>query len=321
MSAKTVLYVSPLPRGSNLAIDSITAGMRFALHTESMNLRVVFDDVRTVNPAESLPKHLGNAIAEKVDAIILYVVDPEAGRSEVEAARKAGIAVFSIARPRYPVNASLSYPGFNQGVFMMDYLTSLLPPNSDIGIIGGPHALTDTEEVTGLVYSVRRSRCNLVNDPFLPEYSNLTDTVAGARAPAKLLLERFPHVRGLAPYNDETMLGLVDYLTEIGRAGEFKIVSRNGTPAAIKAVREGKTTGTWDLDPPSVGVKMAQLVSEHLRGVHVYDDFAAMSPAGRMITAEKLHTWRPWEERVPAHWFNTATDDSATSAIQGENLQ
>jgi ABC-type sugar transport system substrate-binding protein len=318
--AKTVLYVSPLPFGSNPAVDSITAGLQFALQNDSMKLRVVFDDVRTTKPADSLPKHLSGAITSKVDAIIFYVVDPEAGRSEVKAARAAGIPVFSIARPRFPVNASLSYPGFNQGVFMMDYLSSLLPAGSGVGVIGGPHALTDSEEVAGLVFSAQRSHCKLVNDPLLPEYSNLTDNVSGARAPAKLLLERYPDVKGLAPYNDETMLGLVEYLSEIGRTGELKIVSRNGTPAAVQAIREGKTTGTWDLDPPSVGMRIAALASEHLRGAQLYDDFAAMSSAGRMITIENLHTWRPWEERVPIPSLNSVLSVPGSS-VHDNNLQ
>jgi ABC-type sugar transport system substrate-binding protein len=263
-----------------------------------MDLCVIFDDARTHSPKESLPRHIDAAVAARVDAIIFYVVDPDAALMNVRAAREAGIAVFSIARPTYPVNASLSYPGFSQGVFMMDYLTSLLPAGSVIGIIGGPRALTDAEEVAGLVFSVRRSRCCLVNDPHLSEYSNLTDNVDGAWAPAKLLLERFPDVKGLAPYNDETMLGTIDYLDVIGRTGEIKIVSRNGTPEAVNAVRAGKTTGTWDLDPPGVGKSIARLVIDHLRGSALYDDFAAMSPAGRMITAANLQSWQPWERRV-----------------------
>jgi len=299
MSSKTLLYISPLPLASNPAIDSIAYGIQSVCHESSLELRVLFDDARAVNPRESLPIYINAAIAARVDAVMFYVVDPEAARAEVQEARRAGIAVFSIARPKYPVNASLSYPGFNQGVCMMDYLTALLPPGSGVGIIGGPRALTDAEEVAGLMFSVSRSHCCLVNDPQLPEYSNLTDNIAGARAPIERLLEHSPHIKGLAPYNDETMLGVIDYLQSIGRAGELKIVSRNGTPEAVKAVREGRSTGTWDLDPPGVGIRAAKLVSEHLQGTVFYDDYAAMSPAGRMICAANSHSWQPWEQRVP----------------------
>jgi ABC-type sugar transport system substrate-binding protein len=299
MAFKRILYISPLPLASNPAIDCIAHGIQFACHESSMELHVIFDDARCAKPSASLPRHITAAIAARVDAIIFYVVEPEAARSEVQEARSAGIAVFSIARPTYPVNASLSYPGFNQGVFMMDYLTSLLPSGSGVGIIGGPQALTDAEEVAGLVFSAQRSHCCLVNDPLLPEYSNLTDNISGARAPIERLLERFPDVKGLAPYNDETMLGVIDYLDLIGRTGELKIVSRNGTPEAVRAVSEGKTSGTWDLDPPGVGIRAATLAIEHLLGTARYDDYAAMSPAGRLITAANAQSWLPWQQRVP----------------------
>jgi len=298
VAAKKILYISPMPLASNPALDSIAYGIQSACHEVGMDLRVALHDVRTVSPSESLPGQVRAAIGAKVDAIIFYVVDPEAGRMAVQEARQAGIAVFSIARPKYAVNASLSYPGFNQGVFMMDYLTSQLAPGSAVGIIGGPQALTDAEEVAGLVFSLQRSHCKLVNDPFRPEYSNLTDNRGGAWGPIRLLLERHPEVQGLAPYNDETMLGIVAYLDEIGRTGDLKIVSRNGTPEAVEAVRKGKTLATWDLDPPGVGRSVAELVIQHLQGTRCYDDYAAMSPAGRMITSVNVETWRPWDERV-----------------------
>ena len=138
----------------------------------------------------------------------------------------------------------------------------------------------------------------LLNDPALPEYANLTDDRAGARAPARTLLERHPEVQGIAPYNDETMLGLLDHLDEIGRTGQYKIVSRNGSPAAVEAVRKGRTTGTWDLDAPGVGRHAAELVIRHLQGAQHYEDHAAMLAAGRLITRANVDTWVPWEERV-----------------------
>lgn len=298
MTSTRVLYINPMPPGSNPAIDSIAGAMQFAFRRAALELAVVVDDVRAVSPAESLPNRIRAAVDARVDAIIFYVVDPQVGAAAVREARESGIAVFSIARPQYAVNASLSYPGFNQGVFMMDYLTSQLPPGSSVGIIGGPQALTDSEEVAGLIYSVGRSHCKLVNNPLLPEYANLTDNRAGARKPAQLLLERFPDIAGLAPYNDETMLGTVSYLKEIGRCGQIKMVSRNGTPEAVQAVRDGSTTATWDLDPPAVGRSVAELVVQHLQGTTSYDDYAAMSPAGRLITAANIDTWQPWEERL-----------------------
>jgi ABC-type sugar transport system substrate-binding protein len=298
MSPKKVLYVSPVPQQSNPALDAIASSLQSTFDESQLDMRVVFGDFRHGPQSQSLPGQIESAVAAGVAAILIYMVDPEAGRREVFAARKAGIPVFTIARPRYPVNASLSHPGFNQGVFMMDFLTSQLPEGAGVGIIGGPQALTDLEEVAGMCFSLQRSHCRLLNDPEQAEYANTTDDRAGGRVAARALLERFPEAQGLAPYNDETMLGLLDHLEEIDRVGQLRIVSRNGSPAAVKAVREGRTTGTWDLDAPAIGRHTAELVIRHLQQRQSYEDHAAMLPAGRMITRDNVDSWVPWEERV-----------------------
>ena len=294
---KKVLFVSPLPEKSNPAIDHIIFGLQDGCTDSLLDLHVVFDDFRKRKPSNSLPVLIDAAIAASYDAVVFYVVDPDAGGDATTRARLAGISVFSIARPNFSVNASLNYPGFNQGVFMMTFLTSLLPPGSQIGIIGGPNAVTDSEEVAGLVFAAKRSKCQLVNDPFDQRYSNLTDNAQGAEGPARRLLEEFPKIAGLAPYNDESMLGAMKSIAELG-FGPMKMVSRNGSPAAVRAIREGKTSATWDLDPPGVGNALALLIASHLSGAEKFDDYAAMAPAGRLITSRNLDSWQPWEQRV-----------------------
>jgi len=78
MASRRILYISPLPLVSNPAIDSIAYGIQFACREASVELRVIFDDARSVNPRESLPRHINAAIAARVDAIIFYVVNPDA---------------------------------------------------------------------------------------------------------------------------------------------------------------------------------------------------------------------------------------------------
>jgi ABC-type sugar transport system substrate-binding protein len=196
------------------------------------------------------------------------------------------------------VNASVVYPNFNHGVFMAEYLTWLLPADSGVAIIGGPNSVDDAEEVAGLVFALKRSHCQLLNDPEDRRYRNTTDVDGGAREPMRQLLADFPRIDGLIPYNDETMLGALAYLEEMGRAKEMKIVSRNGSPEAVEMVRAGKTVGTWDLDASGIGTTLGELIVRHLTGREKFDGFLAMTPVGRMITSENIETWRPWPEQV-----------------------
>jgi ABC-type sugar transport system substrate-binding protein len=83
------------------------------------------------------------------------------------------------------------------------------------------------------------------------------------------------------------MLGAVEALREAGRLGEVKMVSRNGTPAAVKLVRSGVHHGTWDIDPPGIGQTVADLVVRQIAGHEDLDGLCVSSPIGRMITPER----------------------------------
>lgn len=293
-----VLYVSPLSLDANPAIDAIAYGLQHALHAAAIELRVLFADFTAPHYRRQYEAAIEDGIAAKVAAIAIYVIDPAAFGGPVAKARAAGIPVFTSVRPHYAVNASVVYPNFNHGVFMAEYLASLLPAGSGVGVIGGPQSVDDAEEVAGLVFALKRSHCRLLNDPENPRYCNAMDVAAGAREPTLRLLTEFPRIDGLIPYNDETMLGALACLEETGRAKEMKIVCRNGSPAAVEAVRQGKIVGTWDLDASGIGATLGDLIVRHLTGREKLEGFMVMSPVGRIITQVNLASWKPWSERV-----------------------
>jgi hypothetical protein len=59
------------------------------------------------------------------------------------------------------------------------------------------------------------------------------------------VLADFAHLDGLIPFNDETMLGTLEAIDEVKLGGEMKLVSRNGSPQAVAAIRAGRSHGTW----------------------------------------------------------------------------
>lgn len=293
-----VLYVNPLPLDANPAIDAIAYGLQHTLHAADIELRVIFADFRERGVQRQCQEAIEAGIAARVSAIVLYVLDPSAFGEPVAKARAAGVPVFTFVRPHYPVTASVVYPNFNHGVFMAEYLLSLLSAGSGVCVIGGPNTVDDAEEVAGLVFALKRSHCQLLNDPENPHYCNLMDVAAGAREPTLRLLAEFPHIDGLVPYNDETMLGALQCLEEAGRAKEMKIISRNGSPAAVQAVRESRIIGTWDLDASGIGTTLGEVIVRHLKGGEQFEGFVTMSPVGQVITLANLERWRAWTERV-----------------------
>ena len=143
------------------------------------------------------------------------------------------------------------------------------------------------------------SGLEVVNDPYDPRYDNVSDVSEMGREVTGNLLDDFPDVAGLLPYNDETAHGSIEALRERGLLGKVKVVSRNGTPKAVEAVRNGWSHGTLDIDCVGIGVALGNLVVRQLVGGEQLDDEIAMSPVGRVVGSEDVDTWVPLEGRVP----------------------
>src|SRR3954471_4389162 len=113
------------------------------------------------------------------------------------------------------------------------------------------------------------------------------------------VLDDFPQIAGLMPYNDETAHGSIEALRERGLLGKIKLVSRNGTPKAVEAVKQGWSHGTLDIDCPGIGIALGSLVARQLAGGEQLEDEIALSPVGRVIGAEEAPTWVPLDECIP----------------------
>lgn len=293
------LYVNVLPYGAHPGIDALAHGLDHCLRQSGIELRTLTVDVRTPDWVEQQARAIQAGIAARVAAIVVYVLDPTQPASAIAAAREQGIPVFTLERPRYPVTASLVYPNFNHGVYMAEYLASLLPPAAEVAVVGGPEVIDDIELVLGIVHGVKQSGLTLLNDPFVARYRNVEDVAEGGREAARRVLADFPHLAGLIPFNDETMLGTLVAIEEAGRAGEMKLVSRNGSPKAVEAIKAGRSQGTWDIDITGIGAAMGELVVRVLVGKETLQGELAIAALGRLITAENAHTYQPWSARVP----------------------
>ena len=293
----TVLYVSPMPYGANAAVDATCEGLNTALAEAGVELRLLYADFADPGWHDLAAQAVDAGIKAGVEAIVLWIVDPAVPAAAVGRARAAGIPVVTLERPQFAVDASVVYPNFNHGVYMSEYLATLLPPKARVAVVGGPDVVDDNELMLGLLHGLKTVGITPVNNPEDPRYKNITDVASGGKEKTANILADFDQLDGLIPFNDETLLGAVEALREAGRLGEVKMVSRNGTPAAVELVRAGVHHGTWDIDGPGIGAAAAGLVLRALGGDSL-DGFCIASPIGAMITAERAKTWVPWDQRT-----------------------
>jgi ABC-type sugar transport system substrate-binding protein len=293
------LYVSPMPYGANAAVDAICHGLESTLAAAGAEMRVAYADFADPGWRELAARAVRAGADAGYDAIVVWVIDPVVPADAVAYARAQGVRVVSFERPRYPVEASVVYPNFNQGVYMMEYLAGLLPPGGRVAVVGGPDVIDDIELLAGIRHGLNATGLVTVNDPEDPRYKNTTDVASGGQEKTANLLADFPSLDGLVPFNDETMLGAVQALRDAGRLGEVKMVSRNGTPSAVQLVRDGIHHGTWDIDPPGIGSAVADLVLRS--AAEDLDGLCVSSPVGRMITPARAAAWVPWPDRIEYH--------------------
>lgn len=292
-----ILYVNPLSEGGNPAIDAIGHGVEAAVREGGGELRCLVADFREPDLPARTAAAFEAGVAAGVDAIVLYALLPDEPAAAAEHARSAGVRVFSLVPPNFPVDGSIVYPNFNQGLFMAQWLARRLGPDDRVGVIGGPDTPDDAEEVVGVVYGFSRAGVTVVNDPTSQEWCNLIDVAEGGEEVARRLLDAYPEITALVPYNDETMLGTISVLQERGMSGSLPVISRNGSPAAVELVRAGTTAGTWDLDATGIGFAAGALAMRSLSGGAAPGE-QVMSPVGRMIHRDNVDTWVPWEERI-----------------------
>jgi ABC-type sugar transport system substrate-binding protein len=295
----TVLYVNPLGYGENIGIDAIAHGLQHRLTQNDVEMRVLYADFREPNCDELTGGAIRAGVEAGVDAVVIYALTPTRAAEAMTEARAGGMPVFSFTRPHYRVNGSVIYPNFNHGILMSEHMATLVPRGSDVAVIGGPDTVDDTEECIGIVHGSKLMGLNVVNDPYDPRYANASDVAEMGREVTFHVLDDFPQISGLMPYNDETAHGSIEALRERGLLGKMRLVSRNGTPKAVEAVRNGWHDGTLDIDCPGIGTALGDLVVRQVVGGEQLDDEIAVSPVGHMVGRKQAETWVPLDERVP----------------------
>lgn len=294
-----VLYVNAMEYGANQGVDAIAHGLQHRLTQADLDLHMITADFRADGWAQSQHDAVMAGLDAGVDGIVVYVLDPTRPREAIAAARERGVPVVTLTQPKFPVDGAVVYPNFNHGVFMAEFLAGLLEPGARVGVIGGPEVTDDIELLIGIRHGLAITGLELVNDPDDPRYKNESDVAPGGREKTLNLLADFAHLDGLIPYNDETMHGSVQALRETERLGEVRMVSRNGTPNAVRAVLDGVHDGTWDLDCPGIGAAAGELMARALVGGEPLDGLMVASPIGRVIDRERAERWVPWSERIP----------------------
>jgi ABC-type sugar transport system substrate-binding protein len=241
------------------------------------------------------------AIAAKPAAIIWLVIDPKSMRPQVAKAKKAGIPVFAlVGKPQgFTVTAVENIENNAQGFLLGKTLAKALKPGDEVSMIESFPTPNTIAEQAGAIKAMTQGGLKIVGDP--SKQRNATDIASGAQPIMQGLLARFPNLKGMFVYNDDSALGAISAIRAAGKRGKIVVVSRNGEDPAIAAIKNGDLLASCDINPIQLGELLGTAIVKQVSGAaHYKNNFQLPSPnpAGCLVTKANVGKYVSWAKRI-----------------------
>jgi ribose transport system substrate-binding protein len=211
-----------------------------------------------------------DAVTKKPDALLINPVDAKLLVAGVKRANEANIPVF-IMENAPPEGKYLSFVDFDNeagGAMGADALAKL---------IGGKGTVLETRGSTGSEAAELRHKGFV--ERMKEKYPDITvkslNTEWVADNAYKMVLDAFtqtPDTKGVFSHNDEMLRGVASALRQIGKlkpagdAGHVAMVGLDGTPLALKRIRDGIQDATVQQSPYDMGGDIFGAIVAHFEG-------------------------------------------------------
>ncbi|TBW58100.1 sugar ABC transporter substrate-binding protein [Marinobacter halodurans] len=172
-------------------------------------------------------------IDDRVAIILLTAADSEAIEPDIRLAQKAGIVVAAIDIDARGADITVTTDNVQAGEIACQYLVDRLNHRGEVAVVNGAQVSSVTERVAGC-----RSVLNNYPDIHLVgDQYNGGGTFGGGLEAGTFLLSQQPAVQGIFAINDPSALGAAQ-AAELSGRDDIQIVSVDGSPAFIRAMRE-----------------------------------------------------------------------------------
>jgi ribose transport system substrate-binding protein len=236
-------------------------------------------------------------VAQKVDAIIVFPLDPKAITPAVDRAEAAGIKTIGINATLGNTKATNAKPfdaAVNQGELEMASGTAkfvvdqLHGKGNVLGIgLGVP--------VPTIEYQMQVMQADVTKGglTWLARVDNPTDDSAGAEPVVAQALLKYPDINAIMAYNDPSALGAVAAVKAAGQQGKIIITGANGV--ALDQVKSGDIALSYDLLPWVQGICYVNVITDILNGKQV--PVTTTAPV-QQITKDNVDQVQPWPEAI-----------------------
>jgi ribose transport system substrate-binding protein len=253
------------PRCSVQGLQAPAYGMRAAIKLLKLPWQLKIIDANL--SSDKQVSDIDTFVSLKVAALTTWTLDPGATDPAYKRARAAGIPIVGFNSPSKYINTDvLTQTDSTCDVSRQQaqYIASLIP-HAKVISIGGPPVPSIRFFTKCWLSAVKAAGLTLL------EHKDFTtvDEESGRRNVEAMLL-RHPDAQALWSWSDEVALGGVAALETAGKpvwSGSTKgmiVISRDALPEMITAIKEGKSTASWDGNFPEAGAAAIQLLKAYL---------------------------------------------------------
>ena len=272
-----------------------TLGRSMRLETERLGGTLV--ELDAAGDVDRQVSQFEQLVAQRVDGIFAFPLDPASVEPALTRAKAAGIPVITIDL------------NFESTEDIGEFDSQILQRRDEAAYLGAREMASRLDEgasvatidfaiqVPSIVYSVERARhwAEQFGLEVLGNASNPSDDIAGGERAMTELLGNFPDLNGVIGYNDPSAIGAAAAARAQGRR-DLVFGGQNGGSDALEAIRAGRLTYTAKLDPPSMGKFAAWGLYNLLQGNEVPKTVKAEEP--QIVTQDNIDDVQSWSEQL-----------------------
>jgi ribose transport system substrate-binding protein len=257
----------------------------------------------TLDDALSPDKQVSNMqqlLAQGVQAIIFYPLDPKATLPVLAQAKGKGVPVIAIdatfGNPKLPVAPGIVtqvWQGRDIMAFLQVQALAKALPHAKVGLIG------IGAPVPALKYLNQREAfyAKKAGMTVLGTQDNPTDDVTGGEKAGNALIQRYSNMDAVIGYNDPSAIGAVTAARGAGR--KLTVIGLNGTSDGIAGVRSGQLAATVQGQSPGLGIQAVTAAYDLITKQHLPLPKVIVLPP-RIVTKANVDKIQNWNAQIAA---------------------
>jgi ABC-type sugar transport system substrate-binding protein len=288
-------YLNPVR--ANEFLNTMGRGMK--LETEKLGGEVVELDAK--GDVNTQVNQFNQMIAQNLDGIAVFPLDPGAMAPGVKRAKAAGIPLVTID---LNFESTTEIDGYDSQVWQRRDEAAYLGAQEMARQAGEGADVATIDfavKVPSIVFSIERGKfwAEKFGLNVLGNASNPTDDIAGGEKAMTELIGKFPDMKGVIGYNDPSGIGAASAARTQGLQ-DLVFGGQNGGSDALEAIKAGRLSYSAKLDPVSMGRAFAWGLYNLNQGKKIPKTVKAGPP--ELVTEENVDDVQTWDEQIEAEY-------------------